>query len=163
MKNKLKLRPLGQKLEQNKFSKPNQSEKKPGTYSVKGKKNNPKSFKSKQKKYKKQIRVLSPQEQKLKDILKQLRKKHPLAFPKDDNPILKIGIREDIIDSLGISKTLARQFCDWYSAARDYKKNHKMGAKRLNLEGQVVDIVTKSQEIKKKTKEQQRIQNKKVN
>ncbi len=83
--------------------------------------------------------------------LRILKQRFPKAFPKKKRVVLKIGIREDIMQELNLSKTKARKFLQWYTTGSWYIEQHKTGVPRYDLEGNVVGYVTPQQEKNKLT------------
>ena len=95
------------------------------------------------------------QREEFKEILESLRKHFPGAFPEKGFRIFKKGIDLDICKSLKIviSRTKLRVFFKIYTSHPLYTKAHIIGAKRYDLEGRAVGVVTeiehqKMQEIK---------------
>ena len=81
------------------------------------------------------------------NILELLRNNFPNAFSKQEFVILKKGIDLDICKSgiLGINRTKLRTFLRIYTNHPGYIKAHVVGAKRYDLNGEVVGQVTEDE------------------
>jgi ProP effector len=77
------------------------------------------------------------------DLLAKVQKKYPKTFPAKNNPkvILAIGIHKELANGLEISMGKARKFCAIYCNKKSYKDARVLGAKRYDLEGNIVGEV----------------------
>lgn len=77
------------------------------------------------------------------DLLVKVRKKYPKTFPVKNSPqvVLAVGIHKELANGLGISMTKARKFCTIYCHKKSYKEVRISGAKRYDLEGNIVGEV----------------------
>lgn len=111
------------------------------------------------------------QKEELQKLLKMLRKNFSKAFPEKSVVPLKKGIDLDICksDKLIINRTKVRLFLRYYTRNIFYAQTHIEGAKRYDLDGNIVGNVTKddansfaimiSEHLKKKKALKEHIQN----
>jgi ProP effector len=83
-------------------------------------------------------------------IIGQLQKQYPLAFPKKPSPKvpLKIGVHKDLLEqseALGISKKELRAAVKKWCRGKRYAECLVVGAARIDLNGNAVGEVTKEE------------------
>lgn len=81
--------------------------------------------------------------------LKALQENFPKAFPQNTRIPLGSKIRQRVSEALGISNKEANLFLFWYCHGSKYLDNFKVGAPKVDLDGNVVEEVT-TQDIKTK-------------
>jgi len=81
------------------------------------------------------------------EVHDKLSKAYPKLFNKEEVRLLKVGIKEELLESdTEVSKTKIRKFLKLYTEKADYRKKHKAGEKRYDLFGNEAGKVTKEQE-----------------
>ena len=121
-----------------------------------------------EKKYKPRRHIMT--EDAYNKVFEELSTKYPKLFIKDAPMLLKIGVFHDIVkdmqleptnnpvidiavmtsnhgssDGAKLNKTLLRKFLQIYCSQQNYKKLHIEGAKRYDISGKEVDVVTAEQ------------------
>lgn len=83
-------------------------------------------------------------------VLSVLSDKYPKTFPYKP---LAIGIKDELFavsEELGLSKTELKIFLTFYCRSKNYKTNLILNAERINLKGEVTEVVTEQEAIKPK-------------
>lgn len=82
-------------------------------------------------------------------IYNDLHSKFPEIINIEKPVLLAVGIRQEIAYATGIPGVVLNRWIAWYFRKSKYHKIHKQGAKRYNLLGEEVGIVTEEQCQKK--------------